>query len=274
MSKIAYDPTKDRMAGLIRENLFLRRLFYLILDLFFLRSWHVRRKLRQLKKKQGYRIQQVLDAGSGFGQYDRQLLKIFPQSQVKAVDIKEDYLRDCRYYFERTRYNERISFEKADLLEWEEEPNYDLVLCVDVLEHIDQDVEVMRRLAGSMKNGGYFVMHSPSIYAEEDAGDDEFFVEEHARVGYGIKELRKKMSQADLKPVDVHYTYGRYGHAAWVILIKYPMLWMTNLGFGAIALLPFWYLLTFIPGMILNAIDVRRKSPQGTGIVGVGVKRG
>ncbi len=271
MSKIAYDPTKDKFANVIRRNRFLRRLFYLILDLFFLRSWHVRRKLRGIAGSENP-VSQILDAGCGFGQYDRHLLKYFPDAEVYAVDIKEDYIEDCRYYYERSKWNDRIRFEQADLLAWDQPQQYEIVLCVDVLEHIAEDVEVMRRLTDSLKKGGKLVVHSPSVYAEEDAGEDEFFVDEHARVGYSVEELSEKMQQAGLKPVDVHYTYGKYGHAAWVILIKYPMLWLTNIGFGAMVLLPFWYLLTLIPGMILNRIDAGRKSEKGTGIVGVAVK--
>ncbi len=271
MSKIAYDPTKDKFAVLIRRNRFLRWLFYILLDLFFLRSWHVRKKLRETASKQTG-VTQVLDAGCGFGQYDRHLLRYFPQSQVLAVDIKEDYIEDCRYFYDRSAWKDRIRFQVADLLQWHEGPKYEVVLCVDVLEHIEEDVEVMRRLTGSMDDGARLVVHSPSIYAEEDAGDDEFFVDEHARVGYSVEELSEKMKQAGLNPVDVHYTYGKYGHAAWVMLIKYPMLWLTNLGFGAIILLPFWYLFTFIPGMILNRMDRNRKSDKGTGIVGVAEK--
>lgn len=273
MSKIAYDPTKDRFADIIRNNRFLRWVFYILLDLFFLRSWHVRRKLRELKKHRGSNITEVLDAGCGFGQYDRHLLNYFRKAGVLAVDVKEDYLQDCRFYYEKSSHGDRIEFRHADLLKWQSNPTYQAVLCVDVLEHIEEDVNVMKRLAASMEKEGHLVVHSPSIYAEEDAGDDEFFVDEHARVGYSVEELSEKMKKAGLEPVDVHYTYGTYGHAAWVILIKYPMLWLTNIGFAAIILLPFWYLVTFIPGMILNRIDTVKRSKKGTGIVGVAVKR-
>ena len=272
MSKIAYDPTKDKFAALIRRNRFLRWLFYVLLDLFFLRSWHVRKKLRETAHAYPD-FTNVLDAGCGFGQYDRHLLRYFSKSQVLAVDIKQDYIEDCRYYYERSKWADRIRFQEADLLQWQHDERYEMVLCVDVLEHIEEDIEVLSHLAGSMKHGGRLVVHSPSIYAEEDAGDDEFFVDEHARVGYSVDELSEKMKKAGLTPVDVHYTHGKYGHAAWVILIKYPMLWLTNLGFGAIVLLPFWYLFTFIPGMILNRMDRNRKSNKGTGIVGVAEKR-
>ena len=55
MSKIEYDPVKDKLARIVRKSRVLRRIFYFILDLVFLRSWHIRRIIRkkgaQLEKK-------------------------------------------------------------------------------------------------------------------------------------------------------------------------------------------------------------------------------
>src|SRR5690625_812450 len=97
MSRIAYDPVKDRFAAIIRKSRGLRTLFYGLLDLFFLRSWYVRRVLKKhaspLDDQGPWKL---LDAGSGFGQYDRFILRQFSNVQVRAVDVKADYLDDCR----------------------------------------------------------------------------------------------------------------------------------------------------------------------------------
>src|SRR5690625_170557 len=102
MSRIAYDPVKDRFATIIRNSRGLRTLFYGLLDLFFLRSWYVRRILKKhasaLDDQGPWKL---LDAGSGFGQYDRFILRQFSNVKVRAVDVKADYLDDCRHYFRR-----------------------------------------------------------------------------------------------------------------------------------------------------------------------------
>ncbi len=273
MSKIAYDPVKDKFAGIIRRSRLLRKLFYIALDLFFLRSWHVRGVVKNL----GITVfddedPAILDAGNGFGQYDRFLLKTFPSSKIKAVDVKQDYLDDCRFYFKDAISKGKISFEEADLLKFDEPENYELVLCVDVLEHIEEDVLVMKNILKSMKPGGYFVMHSPSIYAEDDAGDDEFFVDEHARPGYEKSDLAKRLLDAGLEPVEIRYTYGLPGHTAWVMLIKYPMLLINRVGFISVFLLPFYYLITFLPGMLLHYFDLGKDHDAGTGIIAVARK--
>lgn len=273
MSKIAYDPVKDRFAAFIKHSRFLRSTFYSLLDLFFLRSWHVRHVLNGLKKEFNQKKSiQILDAGNGFGQYDRFLLKAFPNASILAVDVKNDYLADCEFYFEKEIKENRIVFQVQDLLEMNiKEERFDLAVCVDVLEHIVDDVKVIQNCANRLKPGGYFLMHSPSHFAEEDAGDDDSFVGEHARAGYSKQDISEKLRLAGLEPVKVHYSYGTAGHAAWVMLIKYPMMWLTASKL-MIVFLPFYYALTLIPGLICMQIDMYTKNEKGTGIYALAKK--
>ena len=274
MSKIAYDPIKDKFARFIKRSRLSRTVFYRLLDMFFLRSWHVRKHLRTifLTEFQGKGNWDLIDAGSGFGQYDRFILRNFPNVTVKSVDVKDDYLADSKHYFAKDHDKGRITFETADLLKYDQPESYDMAICIDVLEHIEEDVLVMTNLRKALRPGGYFIMHSPSIYAEEDAGDDEFFVDEHARVGYSIEDISGKLEQAGLMPVHVHYTYGTSGHRAWEWLIKYPMLWMTNLGFWVALFLPLYYAFTLIPGLLMMRSDLYSKNEKGTGICAVARK--
>ena len=275
MSKIAYDPVKDKFAGFIKNARLFRTLFYRTLDLFFLRGWYVRRLLKEIYRKEFSKKDQwtLLDAGCGFGQYDRFMLSRFPNVKIDSVDVKEDYLNDCRLYFKKSIDHSRISFGREDLLEIDLTPEYDAVICVDVLEHIEEDVRVMTNLANSLKKGGYFIMHSPSHFAEEDAEGDEFFVGEHARAGYSKEDLSAKLEQAGFKPVKIAYSYGKWGHAAWVMLIKNPMLWLTRWGMSSMFFLPFYYILTLIPGLLLMRLDMISKNEKGTGIYALAQKK-
>jgi len=63
-----YDPIKKSLGNLFNKTPFLRILFYKLLDILLLRTWHVNKEIRAWgKTHQGK--QQILDAGSGFGQY-------------------------------------------------------------------------------------------------------------------------------------------------------------------------------------------------------------
>lgn len=272
MSKIAYDPVKDQFARIINKSRFLRTVFYKLLDLFFLRSWHVRKKLRDIADPLDEGDWNVLDAGCGFGQYDRFILNHFDHVRVQAVDVKEDYLGACRQYFFQDIQNDRIRFNFADLITKKWEKQFDAAICIDVLEHIEEDVQVMQNVGEGLHEGGYFLMHSPSVYAEEDAGDDEFFVDEHARVGYSKDELEKKFKQAGLTPVDIQYTYGKAGHFAWELLIKYPMLAFTKFGIWVAPVVAIYYIPALPVGLIGMWMDLRSDNEKGTGILGLARK--
>src|SRR5699024_2653756 len=267
MSRIEYDPIKDRFANIIRNRPLLRTFFYKILDLFFLRSWYIRKAL----KEYGNELDRtgswnMLDAGCGFGQYDRFILSHFKNVNVTSVDVKATYLADCRHYFNEEIENGRIWFEKANLLEFNKQDKFNFAICIDVLEHIEDDEQVIRNLYQALKPGGYFLMHSPSLFSEEDAGDEDSFVGEHARTGYSKKGVQKKIESAGLIPHEIAYTYGRKGHFAWKLLIKYPMLWMNKIKLLALPLMLIWYIFTLPAALILMKLDMSIKNENGTDI--------
>lgn len=273
MSRIEYDPVKDKFSAIVRRSKLLRRIFYFLLDLFFLRSWHIRRLIKQygrVKDKKGE--WSLLDAGSGFGQYDRYILSSFKNVTIDAIDVKEDYLEDCRAYFKKEIGEGRISFYSADLLEFNPDKKFDMIICIDVLEHIEEDVKVMNNLSSALKPGGCLIVHSPSHYSEEDGGEEDTFVGEHARPGYSKEELSSKLSSVDLKIDKIHYTYGFFGHKAWVLSVKWPMLWFNKMGLLAAFPLMLYYPVILPVSLLLNVIDLYTANTRGNGIYAVAIK--
>jgi len=267
MSKIAYDPVKDRFAGIVRNSRFLRRIFYFLLDLFFLRSWHIRKKLREKANRLDQKGEwKLLDAGCGFGQYDRFILSQFNNVNIHSVDVKQEYLNDNRYFFQDQIKKGKIKFYEADLLEFSSDIKFDFVICIDVLEHIENDVRVMQNLQTSLKRKGLFLMHSPSHYSEEDADEDDSFVGEHARPGYSKEEITTKLIEAGFDSVETHYTYGFWGHKAWVLSVKWPMIWVNKIKlFAAIPLL-IYYTAVMPFCLLMNIADLFTKNEKGNGI--------
>ena len=267
MSKINYDPVKNSFARIIRGSKRMRRLFYFLLDLFFLRSWHIRRILLEKgEKPEQLGSWTLLDAGCGFGQYDRFLLDKFQQVQIKSVDVKEDYLEDNRHYFRHEIDNGRITFQKADLIDFSTKERYDAIICIDVLEHIEEDERVIKNLSKSLKKGGFFLMHSPSHYSEEDAGSENTFVGEHARTGYSKDEIEKKLMEADLLPEKTHYTYGYWGRLSWILSVKWPMIWFNKLNHIAVIPLMVYYPVILPFCLLMNFADLFAKNSKGNGI--------
>lgn len=273
MARIAYDRIKDQLATVVRSNRVARRVLYWVLDTLFLRSWYIRREVRTWNRARKREEVRVLDAGSGFGQYDRFILSALPKATIVAVDVKEAYLRDASRYMEARGWSGRIDYKEADLLEFTDESCYDLILCIDVLEHIEQDREVLHRLHRALAPGGTLMVHSPSHFSIRDAGEEESFVDEHARTGYSEADLREKLETAGFTLDRIGYSYGSCGHLSWVWTVKWPMLWLTRFGAVALPALFIWYLFTFIPAMLLNRLDLYGPNREGTGIFAVASRR-
>lgn len=268
-----YDPIKRSLGKVFNKNPFLRKLFYRLLDSLLLRTWHVKKELREWKKNYPGEAR-LLDAGSGFGQYSYYLSGINPKWQVLGVDVKQEQIDDCNRFFAQINRADRVKFEFADLTKFKKEEVYDFILSVDVMEHILEDVQVFKNFTASLKKGGMLLISTPSDQGGSDAHHDHDhepdevtgFIDEHVRDGYGIKEIEEKLKSAGFSKVDARYSYGKPGSVAWRLSMKYPikMLNATKLFF---IILPFYYLLVYPFALILNYFDVKNHHKTGTGLI-------
>ena len=267
-----YDPIKNIFANTIRKFPFLRILFYKILDLMFLRSWFVRRELRELRRKFSGKTINIYDAGSGFGQYTYFMSKRMNTCQILSVDVKEDWINDCRKFFKQKKIN-NVSFAVEDLTSINHQSNFDLIVCVDVMEHISDDITVFKNFYNSLKKGGYLLINSPSIFGGSDVHEDkeESFIGEHARDGYSKEDLESKLHPLGFSTFKSRYTYGFWGDKAWRLGIKYPMV-LLNISKVFILILPLYYLLTFPFTLIMMYVDFLTDSKTGSGINFIAIK--
>ena len=266
-----YDPIKKVFGNAVSDNSFLRKIFYWLLDLMFLRSWHVRKKVRELYQKNTK--MDIFDAGMGFGQYTYFMAKRFPDSSILAVDVKDEQVEDCRKFFSKCGYS-NVKFEIADLTKIEYRDKFDFILCVDVMEHIVEDEVVFKNFYNALKTGGKLLVNTPSNLGGSDAhdDDDESFIEEHARIGYSKEDITGKMNRAGLDVESIDYAYGKYGTISWRFGIKYPIM-IAGASKFFILLLPFYYLFTLWFVLILMWLDVHTDNKEGTGVLVVAEKK-
>lgn len=261
-----YDPIKRTLGNFFNQSPFLRKLFYSLLDLLLLRAWHIHLELRKWMKTAPTNPQ-ILDAGMGFGQYTYFMAKNINNAQILAVDVKEEQIADCRNFFKQINYN-KVDFQIADLTKFTTPPQYDLVLCVDVMEHILEDVTVFKNYVASMKKGGMLLISTPSDQGGSDVHDDgeSSFIEEHVRDGYNIKEIENKLLEAGFSKVEARYSYGSPGKIAWRLSMKYPIL-MLGVSKLFFVILPFYFVLVYPFAFILNYMDTHSSHPTGTGLI-------
>ncbi len=65
---------------------------------------------------------------------------------------------------------------------------YNLIISIDVMEHITDDIQVFKNFYQSLKSGGILLISTPSDQGGSDVHDDEekSFIAEHVRDGYSI----------------------------------------------------------------------------------------
>lgn len=269
-----YDPIKKIFGDVARASTVFRRTFYALLDLMFLRAWYVKRALRQLLDPKRNGSFSIFDAGSGFGQYSYFLARRYGHAAaIHAVDVKEEQISDCRDFFARSGLT-NITFAVEDLTQPLHASEFDVILSVDVMEHIVEDVQVFKNFARALKPGGLVLINTPSDQGGSDAHDDheESFIGEHARNGYGAGEITEKLAQAGLRVRTLSYTYGPVGMAAWRLGIKYPMQ-MLNWSKAFFLVLPLYYLLTLPLTLILMYVDYSGSNQTGAGLLVVAEKQ-
>ena len=157
------------------------------------RHWYYRSKAAALHRMVGgLRPQRLLDVGAGSGFFSRHLLANGAQSAL-CVDVG----------YERT-WDEMVGGKPVLYRRDCDATDCDLVLMMDVLEHVDNDVGLTRHYATKVPSGAHFLVTVPA-FRFLWSGHDVFL--EHKR-RYTLGEIEAAMRDAGLEVVKSAYYFG------------------------------------------------------------------
>lgn len=147
------------------------------------------RNLRNLVKKHIIG-NNILDAGCGTGHLTLELLQ--EGFTVTATDYSQELVDFTRELLDQTDYCANVY--QLDLRETKTltEENYDTIVCLDVLEHIDNDMIALQNLKTALKPGGVLIISVPALSWLYSHRDEEIG---HYR-RYNKHELLKKLMDA------------------------------------------------------------------------------
>ena len=125
----------------------------------YLRSLYLQRELARWRSPDPARI---LDAGCGAGDYSFYLARKYPRSEVVGVDINDVRIQQNGEMARRLGIS-NVRFERVDLTAADFSAQFELVISIDVLEHIPRQQEVLARLSQALSLGGIAFFHMPTV---------------------------------------------------------------------------------------------------------------
>ena len=169
----------------------------------------LRIRLRRVLPATRGRYGRILDAGSGIGVFTMELAKQHPEAQVLGVDLEGELVERANHVA-RAAGLTNCRFQQGDVTELGREAEFDLVLSVDNLEHVEDDVRAMRNLHRALVPGGRLVVHVPGYHRRWLVFGKRvnFDVPGHVRPGYTAEELTAKLEAAGLRVESARHTYG------------------------------------------------------------------
>lgn len=158
------------------------------------RHWYYRSKAAAVRRLlSGVAVRDVLDVGAGSGFFSRQLLQTGAARSALCVDTGYARDRDELTAGKPVRYRRAIG-----------PVDCDLVLMMDVLEHVDDDAGLVSHYAGKVPSGSHFLVTVPA-FRFLWSGHDVFL--EHKR-RYRLAEIESVLRAGGLEVVRGCYYFG------------------------------------------------------------------
>ncbi|HEY2597469.1 MAG TPA: class I SAM-dependent methyltransferase [Candidatus Dormibacteraeota bacterium] len=214
----------------------------------------------QLEQFESYLGGRLLEVGCGVGSI---LAQLQPREYVMGVDVEADLIQYARLRFLKAQHHEfaalDISSHSIESRLMLKGHRFDTIICINVLEHVQDDVAALAAMADVVEPGGavaILVPAHPALFGRYDE------MEGHFR-RYSRKDLRRLITEAGLDIVRLH-RFNMLGAAGW--WFQYRLLKRRIHGQGH-----FKTLQALLPA--LKAVEKRMKPPFGLSLVAVARKR-
>ena len=178
---------------------------------FQIRHVHFIKALELIKHKKFTRI---MDAGSGIGCYTLALARRYPHASVLGVDnSKKNMLIGKTMAKTRTVANTKFI---VGNLEHPMKEKFDFIVCIDVLEHIENYQRVLKNFYRSLGRGGYLYIHVPQMHQKRFFKQFQTWSHEgHVREGFIPSSFQKDLKNIGFQKIGVWNTFGVLGSLAW-----------------------------------------------------------
>ena len=185
----------------------------------------------------------ILDAGSGIGSYTFFLHSKYPKAYILGGEIDKSKLAFSRMYVKSLK-SKRVAFAYMDITKKMNAHNkYDLIVNIDVLEHIKEYKKVLHNFSKLLKPGSYVYIHTPHQNQKRIFPfSEKWHHDDHVREGFTKTGLVRDIEKTGLEVVIACKTFGPLGRFAWEVNhflleksfilagLTYPVLYIISYG--------------------------------------------
>lgn len=159
-------------------------------------------------------IREVLEVGCGTGVVLAELQRLFPAGRVIGMDLFAEGLK-----FARQRFQGPLV--QGDVFQYSFEQPFDLIGAFDVIEHLDDDEKILRRLWQQIRPGGHLIITVPAHQSLWSYFDEVA----HHRRRYASAELRHKLAAAGFTEI----------YVTQFMAALFPIMWIKRRLLGEVA---------------------------------------
>jgi len=189
----------------------------------YVRNFLVFSSIKKLSKK--FKIKNICEIGCGVGILSSKLSK--NGFRVDAFDLDKNAIKLAKKY----NKNKNVNFFTKDILGYNTNKKYDMVLAVEVIEHIRDDVNAIKKIARILKKNGILLLTVPI--------NEEYRTEFDDRSGhirrYEVRDLSNKLKNSGFRVIKTRY-------------FNFPLLWL-------------WYFYVYLPFSNKKSKSERKKLP-------------
>ena len=194
----------------------------------------------------------VLDVGCSFGHYAIRIARKYPSSYVVGIDIDQTHLNVGKVLKTMFGLN-NLKLENVDVCSESLGTKYDVVLLLQVLEHLEDDKKVLKNIKKNIINdGGYLIITAPNRQSPLINWYKRYVnISGHFRDGYTLKDLAHMIFESGFDIVETKYLSGTIGQ----ITEKVETYLKTKSLFAFALIYPFLYLLNIFDDIVNRGIN-------------------
>lgn len=153
----------------------------------------------------------VLDIGCARGHYSIRIARKYPNSKVKGIDINEKQLNVGLLVKKKFGLN-NLTFEKRDICASLIEEKYELVLLLQVIEHLKDDRLVLKEIRNMINDNGHLIITAPNLESAVIKKLKRYVkVAGHYRDGYTLEDLVNLVRVSNFRIKQIKYLSGTIG---------------------------------------------------------------